>query len=308
MRLKGGRGRGSLLTRLSRSLSVVRPAMDTAPPINTSTPGLPESEVSAGTVLLEVRHVTKRFGGVTAVRGANLTLAAGQVTSLIGPNGAGKTTLFNCVTGTIPATDGSIVFHGADGSSEREIQRLRPDQIARLGIARTFQNIRLFTSLSALDNVKVGFHPRTRSRVLGALLRPPSTRNEERCVEAAALRYLDFCGLSGLEEEFAGSLPYGHQRRLEIARALATGPRLLLLDEPAAGMNPSESRDLLELIRRIVASGVTVFLIEHDMRVVMNISDKIYVLDHGEVIAEGLPQEISSNPHVIEAYLGKSEH
>lgn len=253
--------------------------------------------------ILEVRSVSRHFGGVKAVRDANLTLMPGEVTSLIGPNGAGKTTLFNAVTGTIPASSGKIIFR-RDGD-EVEIQNRRPDKITRLGIARTFQNIRLFSALSVLDNVKIGFHPRTRSRILGALLRPPKTRREERNVESAAMCCLEFCGLNGLEDEIAGSLPYGHQRRLEIARALATSPRLLLLDEPAAGMNPSESAELLSLIRKILKSGISVFLIEHDMRVVMQISDRIYVLDHGEVIASGGPGEILNNPYVIEAYLGK---
>jgi branched-chain amino acid transport system ATP-binding protein len=237
------------------------------------------------------------------VREASLTLQRGHITAIIGPNGAGKTTLFNTITATLPATSGRIILHSEDGTN-REIQNLRPDQIARLGIARTFQNIRLFNNLSALDNVKVGFHHRTRGTALSHALNLPRVCREEAIVDASAHACLEWCGLAEYAHAEATSLPYGLQRRLEIARALASGPKLLLLDEPAAGMNPTESRLLLDLIRRITAAGITVLLIEHDMKVVMSISDEIHVLDYGEVIASGPPAVIRSNPRVIEAYLG----
>ena len=249
-----------------------------------------QSAPANGKPVLELRGVTKCFGGVTAVRDVSFSLTPGHVTSLIGPNGAGNTTLFNAVTGCIPATRGEIVFHGRHGP--RRIERLRPDQINRLGIARTFQNIRLFSNLTVLDNVKVGFHTRTHAAFLGAVFRPPGVRREERRIEASALEYLEFCSLSHVENEIAGSLPYGYQRRLEIARALATAPSLLLLDEPAAGMNPAESDELLALIRSIIQCGITVFLIEHDMRVVMNISDTIHVLEKGRIVESGAHDDL----------------
>ena len=255
------------------------------------------------TPILEIKGLTMDFGGIRALDHLDLQIRQGQIVALIGPNGAGKTTFFNCLTGIYKPSSGDLLLT-PPGKTTRRLNGLKPNLVTQQGLARTFQNIRLFPNMTVLENVMIGRHCRTRAKVLGAIFRNKKTRQEEEEIVALAYGILEKIGLADMVNEFAKNLPYGAQRRLEIARALATEPSILLLDEPAAGMNPQETAELDNLITNIRDDGLSILLIEHDMKLVMSLSDYIFVVDYGKKIAEGTPDEIRNNPAVIKAYLG----
>ncbi|MEJ2040404.1 MAG: ABC transporter ATP-binding protein [Desulfosarcinaceae bacterium] len=255
--------------------------------------------------ILDLSNLTMDFGGLRALDSVDLKIEQGQIVALIGPNGAGKTTLFNCITGIYNPSRGTVDLTDKDGHTSR-LNGLKPDQVTARGMARTFQNIRLFQNMTVLENVMIGRHCRMKAGIAGAIIRPPKTRLEEKQVVADSYKILEKFSLAKYVNEFAKNLPYGAQRRLEIARAMATEPFLLLLDEPAAGMNTQETRDLDNMIEQLRDDEkISILLIEHDMKLVMSLSDRIYVVDYGKKIAEGTPDEISKNPEVIKAYLGE---
>ncbi len=256
------------------------------------------------TPILETKNLTMQFGGLTAVDNINFKVNPKEIVALIGPNGAGKTTFFNCVTGVYKPTSGDVLI-SPNGDTQKRINGLKPNKVTEKGLARTFQNIRLFQNMTVLENVMIGRHTKLKSGLLGAIFRPKSTREEEEKVIQDSYEILKDVSLEQYVNELAKNLPYGAQRRLEIARAMATEPALLLLDEPAAGMNPQETKELDEMILNIRdKSNISILLIEHDMSLVMSISEKIFVVDYGKLIAQGTPDEIRNNPEVIKAYLG----
>ena len=250
--------------------------------------------------LLEVCEISKRFGGVQALKKISISIREGEIVGLIGPNGAGKTSFFNCITGLLRVDEGEIFFH----DKKEKLQGLPSHEILRKGLARTFQNLRIFKNMTLLENVAVGMHSRTHSGLWDTFLRTRRFHVEEKKVFKRGMELLDWIGLANQGNEIAGNLPYGSQKRLEIARALASEPKLLLLDEPVAGMNPHEKEEMIDLVRKIQKRGIAVLLIEHDMKVVMPLSERVVVMDEGQEIAEGSATEIQKNPRVIQAYLG----